>query len=136
MCGICPGNILVASNGWRVSPGGNCDKEATIMRGSQQDMPVAVDTGGGTIKQATWGDISVELGQFTAGADPAQFFQGVPDDRCQCPHWGYVVRGQLRFRYADRDEVYNAGDAYYAEPGHLPLIGDGTEYVEFSPIGP
>ena len=104
------------------------------MRGSSSELPVAVEIDGGVIRQTTWGGISVELGDFSVQADPAPFFQGLPDDRCQCPHWGYVIKGQLRYRYADREEVYNAGDAYYAEPGHLPLIEAGTEYVEFSPI--
>lgn len=26
-------------------------------------------------------------------------------------------------RYADHDEVYQAGDAYYGRPGHLPGSG-------------
>ena len=34
---------------------------------------------------------------------------------------------------ADRDEVYEAGDAYYAPPGHIPVVTAGTEVVEFSP---
>ncbi|MEA3018955.1 MAG: hypothetical protein QOI47_479 [Actinomycetota bacterium] len=82
----------------------------------------------------------VELGPFTVGfesfredADPAALFSGLPDDRCQCPHWGVVRSGKLTIRYADRDETYAAGDAYYAEPGHLPLVFAGTEIVEFSP---
>lgn len=104
------------------------------MRGAKGDLPAVVEIDGGAIRQATWGTISVELGDFSVEADPAPFFRGLPGDRCQCPHWGYVIRGRLRFRYADREEVYNAGDAYYAEPGHLPLIEAGTEYVEFSPI--
>ena len=75
----------------------------------------------------------VEFATFREDADPAPFFKGLPDDRCQSPHWGYVLRGKLTFRYADRDEVYEAGDAYYAPPGHLPLVTAGTEVVEFSP---
>jgi len=34
------------------------------------------------------------------------FFVGLPDDRCESPHWGYMISGELTFRYADRDEVY------------------------------
>lgn len=37
------------------------------------------------------------------------------------------------FRYPDHDEVYQAGDAYYGSPGHLPLMFTGTELIEFSP---
>ena len=29
--------------------------------------------------------------------------------------------------------MYEAGDAYYAPPGHVPVITAGTEIVEFSP---
>jgi hypothetical protein len=47
-----------------------------------------------------------------------------------------VLAGRIVFRYADHDEVYTAGDAYYGMPGHLPLLFAGTELVEFSPTGP
>jgi len=83
-----------------------------------------------------------ELGGYTVGfehfrehADATPLFTGLPDDRCQSPHWGYVKRGQVTFRFADRDEVYVAGDAYYAPPGHIPVIEADTEVVEFSPTG-
>ena len=56
-----------------------------------------------------------------------------PDDRCQCAHWGVVTEGQLTFRWPDHEETYVAGDAYYAPPGHLPLVTAGTSIVEFSP---
>jgi hypothetical protein len=44
-----------------------------------------------------------------------------------------VSKGRIVFRYADHDEVFNAGDAYYGAPGHLPLLFAGTEVIEFSP---
>jgi hypothetical protein len=37
-------------------------------------------------------------------------------DRCQCPHWGVVRSGRVVMRYADHDETYTEGDAYYARP--------------------
>jgi hypothetical protein len=77
--------------------------------------------------------MTAELGSFNGSADPGPLFKGLPDDRCPCPHWGYVIKGQLRYRFADREEVFNAGDVYHVGPGHLPVIGDDTEYVEFSP---
>ena len=70
---------------------------------------------------------------FREDADATPVFRGLPDDRCQSPHWGYVIRGKLTFRFADHDEVYEAGDAYYAPPGHIPVIKAGTEVIEFSP---
>jgi hypothetical protein len=77
---------------------------------------------------------TVEFGSFTADADPAPLFAGLPDDRCPCPHWGVVLCGKLVYRHADGSEdVIGAGEAYYARPGHLPLFFAGTELVEFSP---
>jgi len=70
---------------------------------------------------------------FREDADATPLFKGLPDDRCQSPHWGYVVAGSVTFKYADHDEVYEAGDAYYAPPGHIPVVKGGTEVIEFSP---
>lgn len=44
-----------------------------------------------------------------------------------------MISGQVPFTSADRDEVYSAGEAYYAPPGHIPVVAAGTEVVEFSP---
>ena len=81
-----------------------------------------------------------ELGGYTVGfesfredADGTPLFRGLPDDRCQSPHWGYVFSGKVTFKYADHEETYEAGDAYYAPPGHIPVVTAGTEVVEFSP---
>ena len=56
---------------------------------------------------------------FRQDIDATPLLKGLPDDRCQCPHWGYVVRGRMTFRFPDRDEVYEAGDAFYTPPGHI-----------------
>ena len=94
--------------------------------------PVAVDE---ELIQARYAELdhyTVGFESYPQDVDPAPFFVGLPDDRCQCPHWGTVVSGQLTFRWADREETFVAGDAYYAPPGHLPLITAGTSVVEFS----
>ena len=66
-------------------------------------------------------------------ADLAPMLRGLPDDRCQCPHWGYVFSGALTWHYADREEVCEAGDAYYAPPGHTPSATAGSEFLQISP---
>ena len=70
---------------------------------------------------------------FKTEMDHAPLFKGLPGESCQCPHWGYVIEGRLAFRYGDREEVYEAGDAFYAPAGHVPVAAAGTEYVQFSP---
>jgi len=81
------------------------------------------------------GDFTVGFEHFREDADATPLFRGLPDDRCQSPHWGYVIAGKVTFLYADRAEIYLAGDAYYAPPGHIPVVEAGTEVVEFSPTG-
>jgi hypothetical protein len=65
--------------------------------------------------------------------DLAPLLKGLPDDSCQCPHWGYVFKGRLTWRFADHDEVFEAGDAFYVPPGHAPVAEAGSEFVQFSP---
>lgn len=103
------------------------------MRGSKQDVPVTVESDDVVIREAEWGDLHVGFESFRTGFDVAPLLKGLPDDRCQCPHWGVVLKGQMRVRYADREEVVQAGDAYYLPPGHIPIMEPGTEIVEFSP---
>jgi hypothetical protein len=36
--------------------------------------------------------------------------------------------------FGDREEIFEAGDAWYAPPGHVPISHEpGTEIVQFSP---
>jgi hypothetical protein len=81
-----------------------------------------------------FGPYTVGFERYSADADLAPFFEGLPDDLCQAPHLGYVLKGKVRFTFADgREETYQAGDAYYAPPGHTPYLYAGSEVVEFSP---
>jgi hypothetical protein len=64
----------------------------------------------------------------------AMMLKGLPDDACQCPHWGQVVAGEMTVTYTDgREETYAAGDAFYMPPGHAPSAIAGTDFVMFSP---
>ena len=77
---------------------------------------------------------TVNFVTFREDIDHGPLLRGLRDDRCQCPHWGYVVAGSMTFRFADHEEVYGAGDAFYAPPGHVPVHTEpGTELVQFSP---
>jgi len=81
------------------------------------------------------GDYVVGFSTFHEDGDATPLFKGLPDDRCQAADWGYIFKGRVTFKYADHDEVYEAGDAYYAPPGHIPIVEGGTEGVEFSSAG-
>src|SRR5690554_1622637 len=78
------------------------------------------------------GGYTVAFEAYTEDADLSPAFAGLPDDRCQCEHWGYVFKGRVTFKTASGEETFAAGDAYYVGPGHTPVLAKGTELVEFS----
>ena len=76
---------------------------------------------------------TVNFVSLHADMDLAPMLKGLPGDRCDCPHWGYVFKGRLIWTFGDREEVFEAGDAFYLPPGHIPLADAGSELVQFSP---
>ncbi len=46
---------------------------------------------------------------------------------------GYVFKGKMTFRFGDRDETYEAGDAFYAPAGHTPITYEGAEVLMSRP---
>ncbi len=77
---------------------------------------------------------TVNFTSFSAEIDGTPLLTGLQDDRCQCPHWGYVVAGAMTFTFPDGEEVFRAGDAFYTPPGHAPIVREpGTEVIMFSP---
>jgi hypothetical protein len=82
-----------------------------------------------------WGGYSVSIiKELKELGDVSPLLEGLPDNMCHAPHWGYVFKGKMVIKYKDREETITAGDAYYMEPGHVPIYTEeGTEYLIFSP---
>jgi hypothetical protein len=78
-------------------------------------------------------DTTVDFVTIRHSHSLTELLRGLPGDSCPCPHWGYLFAGKLTVTYADHQEVYQAGDAYYMTPGHVPAAEAGTEFVQFSP---
>jgi hypothetical protein len=102
-------------------------------RTRKDEAPIMVDEPVIEGRYVELDDYTVGFETFPIGSDPSPVFRGLPDDRCQCPHWGYIVSGEVTVNYADSTETLRAGDAYYLRPGHLTVLADNTEVVEFSP---
>ena len=79
------------------------------------------------------GGYTVNFVSFGEDIDGTPLLKGLPGDNCSCPHWGYVLKGRLTYRFDDHDEVFEAGDAFYLPAGHIPLADAGSEIVQFSP---
>ena len=103
------------------------------MRSAAKEMTTAMESEDYSVREACWGNMHVEYGVFKSRKDMTPLLKGLPGDRCQSDHWGYVLKGGLRVNYPDREEVIRAGDMYHIEPNHTGTIEAGTEYMEFSP---
>jgi hypothetical protein len=84
-------------------------------------------------RRAEMDGYTVEFVSFRGKADLDEPLQALPGGACQCPHWGYVIEGRVRFVFGEVEEVYEAGDAFYTPPGHRPYVDAGTELLQFSP---
>jgi hypothetical protein len=107
------------------------------MHATLHDLPVTIEDDGVVIREAEWGDLHIGHETFESAFDLGPLLKGLPNDMCQCPHWGYLIRGRVHVRYTDNsEEVLEAGSAYYLPPGHTLVIEAGSETIEFSPKAP
>ncbi|WPL18434.1 hypothetical protein Thiowin_03507 [Thiorhodovibrio winogradskyi] len=111
------------------------------MRIAKEDIPVQIDVPGAIARQQSdfgdvtgYGRMGAEYFTFGAGTDITQLLHGLEDDRCQSPHWGYVVTGIITALYTDgSEETSRAGDLFYWPPGHSVRAEEDTDIVMFSP---
>ena len=79
-----------------------------------QDAGPAIDRGGDL------DDTTVDFVTIRQSHSLAPLLRGLPGDSCQCPHWGYLLAGKITVSYADHEETYEAGDAFYMRRGTCP----------------
>ncbi len=111
------------------------------MRIAKDDIDVKMDIPGAVIRQQTGfgdatglGKISGEYFSLSAGVDTTPLFLGLDGDMCQCPHWGYVIQGELTTTDASgQEETVSASDLFYWPPGHNVRVIADAEIVMFSP---
>jgi len=97
------------------------------------DVPVTITDDNVEVRCSEVGDMTVSFIRLAAGTDLGPALVGLEGDLCQCPHWGYMLEGQLRMRTADGEHTYEAGQAVYWAPGHAPYAVTDCAYVDFSP---
>ncbi len=111
------------------------------MRVAKDDVDVKMQIPGAVIRQRTefgtvtgFDQISGEYFSLSAGVDTTPLFQGLEGNLCQCPHWGFVVRGRLTTTAANGTmETVSANDLFYWPPGHNVKVEADAEIVMFSP---
>ena len=104
------------------------------MKAQKNEMPVALEAGEICFQGHDWGDLNVARVRFPKGADATPLLEGLPENLCQCPHWGTVLKGAITVTYSDgQEETVRAGEVYYWPPGHTIRVEEDYEAVEFSP---
>ncbi|GGT31347.1 hypothetical protein [Streptomyces purpureus] len=101
---------------------------------SRADAPIEVEGDGVEVRmKELGGDMCVAFITLPKGTDMAPALKGLPDDRCQCPHWAYIVSGKVKMTTASGEQVYETGQAAYWAPGHVPEALEDSEFIDFSP---
>jgi len=103
------------------------------MRFKKEEIPKEVDTKDFVMHETVMGAMNVGYEIYKREVDASAFFKGLPDNRCQAEHWGYVLKGRFKVDYGDHEETFSQGDVYYLKPGHIPHVFPETELLEFSP---
>ena len=111
------------------------------MKIAKENIEVKLEIPGAVIRQRTdfgdatgLGKISGEYFSLSAGVDTTPLFMGLEEDLCQCPHWGYLISGQLTTTDADGImESVNASELFYWPAGHNVKVNADAEIVMFSP---
>jgi len=111
------------------------------MRIAKTDIPARIDVPGAVARQQTgFGDpsayasLGAEYFSLGAGTDIAPLLEGLDDDACHAPHWGFMISGELVVTYTDGTEETCVGqDLFYWPPGHSVRVVDAAEVILFSP---
>lgn len=111
------------------------------MRVAKDQVDVKMQIPGAVIRQRTGfgemrglGPISGEYFTLASGVDTTPLFVGLEGDLCQCPHWGFVLRGRLTTTdAAGAHESVEANDLFYWPAGHNVRVDEDAEIVMFSP---
>src|SRR5574338_1658525 len=111
------------------------------MRVAKDDVEVRMNIPGAVVRQrrnfgdvSRYGRISGKYFSLAKGVDTTPLFQGLEGDLCQCPHWGFVLSGQLTTTDADGvQETARANDLFYWPSGHNVKVDADAESVLLSP---
>lgn len=105
------------------------------MKIKREEIPVTMEAPGTTMRALPgYGGMTVAYNEIPAGTDFSPMLQGLQNDSCHCPHWGYIMEGEMLVKYDDRkEEKLAAGDVFYLPPGHTAIVEKDLKFIDFSP---
>jgi hypothetical protein len=111
------------------------------MKVAKENIEVKMEIPGAVIRQRTdfgdasgLGKISGEYFSLSKGVDTTPLFMGLEGNLCQCPHWGYVLSGEITT--TDKEgvqETVNKSDIFFWPAGHNLKVNADAEIIMFSP---
>ena len=105
------------------------------MKIKKEEIPVTMQAPGTTMRGLPGlGGMTVAFNEIPAGTDFSPLLQGLKNDSCHCPHWGYVVDGEIFIKYDNgTEERLVTGDVFYLPPGHTAIVIKDLKFLDFSP---
>lgn len=105
------------------------------MKIKKEEIPVSMGAPGTIMRNLKgYGGMAIGFNELPAGTDFSPLLQGLKNNSCQCPHWGYMFEGEMQVKYDDgTTETLIAGDVFYMSPGHTTIVTKDIKFLEFSP---
>ncbi len=97
------------------------------------DLPIAMQVGGLELRFRPVGNMTLSFYQIPKSTDFASLLKGLPEDMCQCPHWGHLLKGKMLVHTKTGAEIVEAGQVFYMAPGHVPEFPEDCGLFEFAP---
>lgn len=81
-----------------------------------------------------WGGMAVAINSMPTGTDLSPLLEGLKNNSCQVPHWGYLQEGELSLTYDDgTKQTITGGQVFYMPPGHTGQVIKDIKLIDFSP---
>ena len=105
------------------------------MKINKDNIPIVMQSADSIMRNIEgYGGMTIAYNELPKGTDFSPLLEGLKNNSCHCPHWGYIVKGQMTLHYDNgEDEVVKAGDVFYAPAGHTGKIDEDIAVIEFSP---
>jgi hypothetical protein len=105
------------------------------MKVKEGNIPVTMEAPGTIMRGISgYGGMTAAFNELPAGTDFTPVLQGLKNNSCPCPHWGYIVEGVLKMKYDNgKEETLVAGDVFYMPPGHTGIVEKDLKMIDFSP---
>ena len=105
------------------------------MKINKEEIPVTMQAPGITMRVLPgYGGMTIAYNELPKGTDMTPLLQGLKNNSCHCPHWGYILEGAMTIKYDDgKEDILQAGDIFYSPPGHTAIVLENLKLIDFNP---